>query len=126
ASRLPDQRRVHGIPPIVEVSEVAGDSPNTRRLPERVCLSSELAACPVRRAPALPLALPFLICSNMALEPMERQEPTREVSYGECHNQHRTLRDVEGIRGGESRACPQLSQMTAAAKWIAARKFLAV
>jgi hypothetical protein len=27
---------------------------------------------------------------------------------------------------GGSRACPQLSQMTAAARWIAARKFLAV
>jgi hypothetical protein len=37
-----------------------------------------------------------------------------------------TTRIIGRIPGSITRACPQLSQIMAAAKWIAARKFLAV
>ena len=56
-----------------------------------------------------------------ALRFEEREEISRGIAVG------RSLRQIARSLGrAPSRACPQLSQMIAAASWIAARKFLAV
>ena len=64
--------------------------------------------------------------------PARHAPPRRAIQYVNTIH-HRTVQENTIPKNGRprwrflrTRACPQLSQMTAAAKWIAARKFLAV
>ena len=58
------------------------------------------------------------------LEDEERREMPMAVAMPTCGT--KIFPKSQPIQQRQTRACPQLSQMVAAAKWIAARKFRAV